>query len=355
MAELTQQQKDILFLKMTRQNMNTVDIIDYEDGRAGDPVYISKVGYLAKVYLEFKGTLTCTHATKTSFTKAADAPYNILRNIRMKLNGGVTIWDTSGFGTYLRNLLDVRNNVIDDIVSGRDVFQFEDDVSDTGEENDIQFTVELPIMINERDPIGLLMLQSDKAKAQLDVTFDRPEVLMTDDDVTCSLTGTITIHTETFDIPGNTDARPDPRVVHIVEQDQIALTGTGRNKYVFRPGKIYQRAIFRVLIDGAAAADSAVENMSLVYNQNKIPYDVSASLIRYLNRKRYGRDLPAGVYVWDFGYQGMPILGNGRDYVDASSITEFWNIITIASGTSFGTSNNIVECIAESLEPLKVG
>jgi len=351
---LTQQQKDLLFLRETRQAVNTVGRIDYKSGVSGAPMFISKVGFLAKLIIKFKGTVTCSHASKTTFSKAADAPWAIIKNIGLKMNGGVGIWNTTGFGAYLRNLLDVRNNTLDSIVAGRDVFEFGNTVSVGGTANALKFTLELPIQINDRDPVGLLMLQSDKVVCQLDVAWDVPAVLMTDTDITTTVTGSLTVTTEVFEIPDNEDARPDPRLLHVVEEDQIPLVGTGKTRYTFRPGKIHQRAIFRILINGAAANEADILDMALVYNQNKTPYSVDADILRYLNRKRYGRDLPAGVYVWDWGYQGIPMLGNGRDYVNTAKITEFWNVVNIASGAVFGTNNNIIQCVTEALEPMKV-
>lgn len=343
-------------MRMTRQNYFTLGgTLPYAGAGKSSQQWLPKSGFLAKLVLSFAGTLNCKHASKTTFTKAAKAPFNVMSDIKLFLNTGLEIYHASGWMTYLRNLLEARNITTDTIVANRDVFQFGnavDTVGNGGANNAINFKLEIPVVINERDPVGLLMLQSDKLQTTMQILWADPTVLMTDTDVTCVLTGQATITMEYFDIPENADARPDASLLHFCIEDSQALTGVGDNKYIFQPGRIYQRAIAYVEVNGAAVTEAAMVRMALKHAQKITDYSLDGEIIRYLNRKRYGRDLPAGAYVWDWGYQGLPVLGSGRDYIDTRTITEFWNMINIASGTTFGSGNNNVYCLSEFLGPV---
>lgn len=335
------------FIEATRQNILPLTTLPYEAGREAS-YDISRVGFLATVKLRFKGTANCTHATKTTFTKAAGAPFNLASRIKLLLNNGVAIWDTSGVGAYWQNLLNRRNNRMDEIITGSKVFAFGNTVSSTGADNDICFSFDLNVSINDRDMIGLLLLQNNQVVATVKVDNAAASVLMTDSDVTTTLTGNWYISIEYFDVPSNTADWPVLSSVHQVLEDQSPITATGANRFVIPRGNTYMRLINGIMLNGAYNTDD-VERCTIKYNLSNEPYNMTAADMLALQRSRYGRDLPKGVLAWDFFFQGEPNMGNHRDFIYSGNVTELDQYIHIASGATLGSNNNKLITVRDML------
>jgi len=62
----------------------------------------------------------------------------------------------------------------------------------------------------------------------------------------------------------------------------------------------------------------------LVFNTADINTRINSKQLAALNAKQYGLELPAGMFIFDFGYQGLANLGGFRDYIDTQRLTEFW-------------------------------
>lgn len=336
-----------MFIEATRQNILPLTTLPYTAG--SEVSYdISRVGFLATVKLRFKGALTCTHASKTTFTKAAGAPFNVLNRVKLLLNNGVAIWDTSGYGAYIQNMLNKNNYRLDEVITGSKVFAFGNTVSSGGTANDVCFSLDLNVSINDRDLIGLLLLQNNQVVAQVKIDNANAGVLMTDTDITTTLTGSWYVSIEYFDVPANQADWPALSSVHQVLEDQSPITATGANRFVIPRGNTYMRVINAVMLNGAYNTDD-VERCTIKYNLSNEPYNMYAADMLALQRERYGRDLPKGVLAWDFFYQGEPNLGNHRDFIYSGNVTELDQYIHIASGATLGSNNNKLITIRDML------
>jgi hypothetical protein len=73
-------------------------------------------------------------------------------------------------------------------------------------------------------------------------------------------------------------------------------------------------------------------NLQLTYAQTQNAYRINTQFFNHYTRKRLGGiDLPDGVFYWDFsGGFGLPEVGNTRDAIDTSRITDLQFITTIA-------------------------
>lgn len=341
------------FITATRQNIKPVTTLPYTAGQ--DMSYdLSRVGFLARIGIRFKGTLTCTHASKTTFTKAPEAPWNLAKRLRLTLNNGLDIWNTSGFGAYLQNMINKNNYRLDEIISGSGVFKFGNVVSSTGAANDISFHLDMNVSINDRDAIGLLLLQSGQVVATVTVENADPSALMTDTDVTCSLTGGWYLTVEYFEIPRNTADWPVLNNVHQVIEDINAIHSTGENRFNVQRGNTYLRIINAVKLNGAYT-DTGIEKLGIKYNVSNEPYSMASEDMQALQLMRYGRPLPTGVYVWDMFYQGVPNLGINRDFIFSGNVSELDQYIQIASGTTLGSNNNTVKTIRDMLVEVNTG
>lgn len=339
------------FINATRQNLQSVSTMKYEKGLQ---VYhdISKVGLLAKVYLRFEGSVTAKHATKTTFTKAHGAPFNLADRVGFVLNNGTSLWNTSGWGCQLLSLTNKLNNCMNEPLAQGSVFKFGNKCSAAGTKNDLEFTLVMNMAVNDRDLVGLLMLQSSQVVATVKVDNADPGVLTSDTDITMDVDGAWHIMVEYFSIPQNPADYPALGVVHQVQEDFRPITAVGQNEFTLPQGNTYMKIINEVLLNGAPnSAD--IDRMTLKYNRTQFPYDMTAKDMLAMQVERYGRALPEGVFVWDFFYSnGLPNLGNQRDFVNTENISQFDQMIQIAGGATLGSNNNNVRIIRDMLVPV---
>jgi len=335
------------FNNSTRQNIRNYTTLPYNPA-APVSVDIARVGLLAKIYLRFKGSLTAQHASKTTFTPAQTAPYNLIQRVQANLNSGVSIWNTSGFGAYLQNVTNKLGYNLDQDGASSEVYAFGNAVSAAGAVNPLAFSLCLNTMINDKNPIGLLMLQNDATALTLQIEAAAAAALMTDTDVTTTLTGSWDIATEIFGIPIDPADYPPLNRVHQVLEQSFPINSVGDNRQVLPRGVTYRRLINSLVLNGALS--DAAETMRLVYNLSSTPYQISGGLAKVIQRERYGRDLPAGSFVWDMFYQGFPNVGaDMRDLIDSSQISDLSQFMIIPQGTLLGANNNMVNMVFDQI------
>jgi hypothetical protein len=157
----------------------------------------------------------------------------------------------------------------------------------------------------------------------------------------------ITPMVETFSIPPIPQAFPDISILKLVSAKRDLYSG-GVSTVRLPVGTIYRKLVLQFENeDGSPVLDEDFSgNLELVFNQADIPYSIKPSILSSLNHKQFGRILPDGVFVFDMSYQGVPNLGNSRDYIDTERLTEFW--------VRFSTPNaGHVSVISETLSRLR--
>lgn len=347
------------FQQATRQNWQQLPGMSYTSGQLVTKD-LPKVGLAARVLLLVKGTIKVVHATEATITKAEKGPFNLIERLTLKVNSGVDIVDASGFGLLKFNLMKRLASALDSIVTDDDAFVFEAAAAASGAGgavNDVQFMLEIPIAINERDALGLLLLQNPQSLFTLgikwaDATADG--VLYT------SLTGftlseaafTAYPLVEFYSVPARREDYPDLSLVHQILEDRINIQGVGETFYTIQRGNIYVSILDYISLNGALAAAADIEQFRLRYNASEAPYEIRGDVLRAIQRQRYGRFLGKGVYALDWMFQGCPGLGNSRDWIDSGKVTEFEQIVKVASTATLGSNNNFLNVVREQLVPL---
>ncbi|MCL2817142.1 MAG: hypothetical protein FWD39_01985 [Clostridiales bacterium] len=335
------------FVNNTRQNIRSFANMPYAPLL---PVScnVARVGLLASVYLRFKGTLTATHATKTTFAPAWGAPYNLAERIQLLVNNGTTLWNTSGYGAYLQNM---TNNFKYNLDEPSAAFSFGNAASSAGAVNDLSFGLRLNVAINDKDPIGLFLLQNDATALTLQVQAALGSSLLSaaDADVTAAVAGFWEVGVEFFSLPVSSENWPNLGRVHQVLEQSENISSIGENGQSLPRFNTYRRIINHLVLNGQPA--DAIEKMRLTYNLTETPYDITGSLAKAIQRERYGRDLPAGAYVWDFFYQGFPNVGaNQRDLIHAGVIlSSFDQFVIIKNDAVLGANNNKLHTIIDQV------
>lgn len=346
------------FIDATRQNFTQLPAQAYtNEGR----LYfdLPKVGLLSRLFLTVKGTMTVTPGTGSA-TLGERKAFNMIKRIRLIANSGASIFDVSGYGTYLiNNVLRKANEIKDSVVDeGIDAEVYGAGVASGA--NAWKFGLEIPIAINERDPIGLVLLQNNATQLTLEIEFNPvyganaviAPIVVTGDAV-ASFAGNVGVMMEYFTVPRTKEDYPALNVVHqwLEQQDAIASAGAW-NKALLR-GNTYMRMIHYVTLNNALNTTD-VDKLRVLYNQSEVPYTIDKLPQLFLQRSRYGKDLPKGTFVHDwYMSSGQVGLGTSRDFINSANVTEFQSEVTLASGASVPAGSSFINTITEQL--IKIG
>jgi hypothetical protein len=280
--------------------------------------------FLSKIYLRVRGSFICSHAAKVVFTNTPFDMYRLIRQVRVSINNGFTPYQMSGVGLRLYNLASRIN------APAADTFGLEA-ITNTvapapGAADTVNFTLELPLSINDRDTIGMLMLQNRESNVSIDIDCGSFLDIMTDADIVVSpFSIQITPIIETFSIPQDPDAVPDYSIIKIVNERVRDIATTGEHIIPLDTGLTYRKIILYWASDTdyTAKVHANVQNFVFAMNTADQPIVLSADQVAWKNKRDYAGLLPLGCYVFDFSQQGVPNLGGSRDYIDTERLTQF--------------------------------
>lgn len=336
------------FIGNTRQNLTNIPAKPLVPG--GRHTFdLPKVGFLSRLFVNIEGTMNVTVGTGTAAISERLA-YNLIKRIRVVANSGTSIFDVSGYGTYLINRIQRGNQIVFDSLAdaGTDALVYAAGVANG--DNTWKLSLEIPIAINSADPIGLIMLQNNSTQITVDVDLN-PEyatnggdapIVVTGNSV-ASMSGTVGLAMEYFTAPREKENYPAINVIHQWLEQKNGLTAAGAFNLSLLRGNTYMRLAHIATINNALNT-TAVEKLRILYNQAESPYDVTRLTQLMLQRQRYGNDLPKGTFVHDWY-----TTGNGRDFINSANVTEFQSEITIATGTSITAAQSHISTLSEQL------
>lgn len=327
--QVTAQERAMYFGQATRQSYQTLPSQVATDDNQTLQFNLPKSRLLSKIFLEVEATATLKSST-AAVAKDMFSPYGILRRISLDLNNGFSPFIVSGKDLYLYSLNRFMPQVINPTSDKRGMAYIENAASVAGTDNKIKFMLELPLVLNERDPIGLILLQNEETSVT--VTIDTAKLSnayklnTANSDAVLFKSLKITPVLETYTIPPHDIARPDLSVLKIVQAKNETFNGGGENIVKLQTGTIYRKlALYFEDDNGVPLEDLDFSgNLEMVFNTADIPISIKPSVLAAKNAKELGYPLPAGVYIFDFSYQGIPNLGGTRDYIDTERLTEFW-------------------------------
>lgn len=321
------QQRAVNFNLSTRQNLQMMAKKNTTTANTGIEFQLPKARLLSNIYLRVHAKIKATHATKSEILLSNLAPFKLIQQIKLDLNNGFAPYTISGVGLGLMNLLDKNAYMILGDSSAYNNAPSKLTASVAGSENDIAFTIQLPVTLNGRDPVGLLLLQSDQTIADLRVSVGSPNDMFYGEDITGFtfdlVNFTVEPMLETFSIPANTQAFPDLSILKLVQDRTDSITSSGQNIVKLSTGTIYRKLILYFTDEnGKPMTDDDLQgNIELVFNQADTNYSVSAEMLRAVNAVKLGTAIPTGVYIFDFSDCSY---GSSRDFIDTEKLTEFW-------------------------------
>jgi hypothetical protein len=354
-SPISPEQRAAAFNAATRQKFTSVPSQAFA-ASAPMQFILPRVGLLARLFLHFSGTLTVTLGAGSAVV-APRGPWQLANRLRLLANSTLAIVDLSGFGAYVANLLtdwagsESRPGSYAAAFTATNQPQYDPPAiaevaryAVAAGANTIDFTLELPVKLSESDPIGLIVAQNPQTTLTLEVQQGAIADLVTlAGGATATLTGTWSVAVEYFEAPADPAAMPDMTFVHVWQETRTAVGNTGAVPVRLLTGDTYLQVAHIVQLNGTLnRAD--VERSRIVLNDADSPYSLERWFQLYLQRRRYGKDLPEGVFVHDFF-----VPETTRDMLNSALYSDLKSELTIAGTATLGAGNNFIDSIARKL------
>lgn len=310
----------------------------------------------AKLQLLINGTITLTHASDTDITDQLvfGSLFNLIKNIRVESNIGFSLFNISGVGAYIYNLLRYNSEIVDvytaataTATASRKRNKLGITASSGGTANTFQLVVDLPFTINDRDPVGLMLLQSDTTLFTVTVDFNAANAIIgaaADYTVAISST-TLTPVLTTFTIPDDSRMTPDISTIKLVQEFTQPIAAAGQQTVKLSCGNTYRKTALYITDSsgGDADADLATAPFEIWFNTADSPYRIPVRLLAAINQEQYGACMPAGLFVFDWSaFSGLPNYGGIRDLIDTEKLTEFWIKFTASAAGNVRVVNELL-------------
>lgn len=326
--QISAQERAMYFAQATRQTYQTLPTSRFTQENSTIMIDIPKVRLMSKIILEVEAVATLK-STAATILKDTFSPYGILRRISVDLNNGFSPFILSGKEAFLYSLNRDNPNVLLPQNSIRGVNYVENAASVAGTDAKIKFQIVLPVTLNDRDAVGLVLLQNTETNVTVTVDLgklaDAYKLTPANNDDVVFKSVAITPLVETYTVPPAEIARPDLSVLKLVQSKAETFAGNGQNIIRIQTGLIYRKMVLyfedndhNPLVDSDFSG-----NLELVFNTADIPISIKPSILAAKNANELGYPLPDGVYAFDWSYQGIPNLGGTRDYIDTERLTQF--------------------------------
>lgn len=305
------------FNNATRQKFIDLPAMSRPTGGGRVEYQLPKTGLLARLWLNIAGSVAGTLSSPNALGMAS-----IIRRIRLTANSGVDLVNISGAGYHylLREMLESEY------------------IDATGQSNarsavtatTFNLDMVLPIMLNLKDPLGLIMLQNEQTILTLSVEWETDSAVATG----ATVTGACYPQLEIFTVPTRKEDWPPLNVLHQIIEDSQAVSGAGAFTYNVPRGNVLIQMAHGLGI-GASGSDGF--NAAQFRVQQSEYLDVVSRTQHLDMRHRYyrGRARPAGAIYYDLmASSGLGLYGLTRDVFDTSKVTD---IATVITATGAGT------------------
>lgn len=355
MAEITAQERMANFAKATRQNHQQLPAQMVTTGNTTMEFTLPKARLLSKLWLDVEAQVTVEGTINTDYLNL----HRLIRRITLDLNNGFSPVLASAEDIATMNALTYTGwNQFDSVVAPSvNEYEFRKHSShmyavdsNDGKTFTFNFFLPIPVCIDEKNLLGMILLQSPETVVNLSLDIGNGMEIFTNEEVTSAKVDYVKAKcmVETFSIPSQKIAFPELSVLKLVNSRTDAFPGAGQNIVKLATGTIYRRLVLRFEdADGKPMnANDFNGNIELIFNQSDTTYSVDPAMLRKMNLEHYGYSLPDGVYAFDFAYNGVPALGGVRDYIDTALLNEFWCRFNTTTGGK-------VHIISENIARLK--
>jgi len=300
------------FVANTRRKVVQIPTQTRPAGGGTTSINLPKTGLLAGIFLAIRGTVggTVTTANPLGFS-------SIINRVRLTLNSGIDIFNVSGpgYNYLLREVLE--SEYID--ISGQN------NARSAVTAAAFNLDMFIPVAINMRDPLGLILLQNEQTLLTLNIDWNA------DTNVVLTGGGTVTAtavpYIELFTVPVDPQDFPPINIIHQILEDQQAISGAQDWVYNWPRGNTYLQVLHGVGI-GAAGADG-FNKAQIRVNQSDYLQSTDVPFLDLEFRRVRGRARPAGGIFFDLlGTSGIGNYGLTRDVFNSSLVTDLASVIT---------------------------
>lgn len=351
---------------VTRLRRQADRSINYAVG-VNTPTTLEHVGLLKRLRLINRLTVTLTPGGG-SVTRDNWGPWNLFANLLIRVSGLDLLYQVSGWGAYLIDLLtqpyyapDNSPIVVSNNTTTAELFDF----PAAGGPVPLLFSLDLPFtapLLGFED-LGLWLVQNETVNMEVVPTYNalggatrlqQPYVLAGGATATVN-SGSTAIWRDFYGVPSRAEDMPPLGYVHQWEEQHDSIAGTQVDINHQRGGILLRLAHQIVDADSTGGganiinglANANLTSMEFKYDANDTPFDEDVFAILARQRELYGRDLPQGVYTHD-------LFTATRTLQDTYN-TE--NYINIKSRFRFGkslVSGSFIKTLRERLLPVVV-
>lgn len=315
------------FVANTRRKIIQLPTQTRPAGGGTTSINLPKTGLLATINLAIRGTVSGTVTTANPLGMAS-----IINRIRLTLNSGIDIFNVSGTGYHylLRNALE--SEYVD--------ISSQSNATSAVTAAAFNLDMVIPIAINMRDPLGLILLQNEQTLLTLNIDWTA--------DTNVVLTGGGTVaatavpYIELFTVPVDPADFPPINIVHQILEDQQAISGAQDWVYNWPRGNTYLQVLHGIGI-GAAGADGFTK-ATIRVNQSDYLQNTDVPYLDIEFRRMRGRARPAGGIFYDLlASSGLGNYGLTRDVFNSALVTDLASVITTTGAyTAFNVRRQLV-------------
>lgn len=313
------------FVANTRRKIVQLPTQTRPVGGGTTSINLPKTGLLAAIILAIRGSISGTLSAPNALGMAS-----AISRIRLTLNSGIDIYNVSGAGYHylLREALESEYTDISGQSNARSAV--------TAAAFNLDMII--PVAINMRDPLGLILLQNEQTLLTLNIDWTADATVATG----ATVTATAIPYIELFTVPVDPQDFPPINIVHQTLEDQQAVSGAQDWVYNWPRGNTYLQVLHGLGI-GAAGTDSFTKAQIRV---NQSDY-LQSTDIPYLDlefRRFRGRARPAGGIFFDLlASSGLGNYGLTRDVFNSALVTDLASVITTTGAlTAYNVRRQLV-------------
>lgn len=299
-------------------------------GLSSPTLAISKVGLLKGIHLDITGTISSAGLSNLN----ALGKSSIIKRVTVRVNNGNVLFSMSGPGYHylLRDNLDGYFNPF----PGSDARS----AVATGAYN---VSMYIPLMLNEHDAKGLIMLQNEGTLLTLEIDWESDANIATG---ISSMTGNAVPTLEFFNLPKDQTDWPNIFLLHSIIEDQLPISATsGDIVYPWPKGNVFL-AMYHGYGFGVSGADSWTR-AALRANQTDFLEDWLPAYADYVWANNHPTTRPAGTFAFDLiGSSGLGAFGGARDQIDSAFAAEINSVVTInAAKTLYSVRRMLIPAV----------
>lgn len=325
---------------------------------------VPQVGFLAGIYVVVNGSLTRGGGDTGTFSGRL---FNVLKRIRVELNiGSSTLFDCSGYGTYLINNTEKLNYAPDlggavlpasfvngDLHQDPNVFLAFDTPGETNAPFQLTYWIPIAGNMGRNFNMGLVNLQAPEIRCSLNINtinslgeLFTPGATVTNTDFRLGITASYFY----FEVPNPDQVEFPPFAYHRTLEERMPFNNVGDVTYLFPKMGTLLRYVHNVIIDDVNSVSDA-RRLTVRINKTDDVYRFFINSLAFWARFNLGHSLPRGAMFLDlWNAEEVPCSGDLRDALDTEAISTLESIVEISSTASLGISNNFLDTTRELVQ-----